>query len=98
MPKFYVRCGKVRHVIDRPNYARAAYDTVMGHVMNDMGGLKTVWEVSHLGFITVVSEKGFRSNVHALFYPTHHILTCEGSFRHFKKQGGDSAQGEPHDK
>lgn len=84
MPKFYVRSGRVRRVIDRADRAKAALDTVKDHIREAGASPKRRQsKLLALGLLTNVSELGFNGKDAAPF-ATHHIMTGEGPFAHYK--------------
>lgn len=72
MPKFYVRSGRFRRVIDRPDAVVAARAAVANHAFDAEGTQSKA--ISQLGLLTFVSERGFRSGDFATFH-THYLLT-----------------------
>lgn len=71
MPKFYVRSGRFRRVIDRSDARRAAFAAVSGHTQGDGRGSSN--RICQLGLITYVSERGFASK-DVVDFKTHYLL------------------------
>jgi len=85
MAKYYVRCGRLRDVLDSRNMEQAAYRVVQTAARSRDGRFLPLSAVKELGLVTSVSERGFRDKA-ATCYPTHFILAEVGPFREFRRR------------
>jgi hypothetical protein len=83
MPKFYVKSGKVRRVIDGTDALAAAYAVIHAHAYTAERRCKGTETIDQLGLMTCVSERGFYSKEREAF-STHSIMVSEGPFERFR--------------
>lgn len=80
MPKFYVKSGQLRRIVDSPDARSAAFKAVQQSAYTSSGRSSPV--IEKLGLFTIVSERGFSSR-HRESFPTHYILVRAGPFEGF---------------
>ncbi len=79
MGKYYVKSGRVRKIVHGPSRKKAALDVIDQETRVCDGELLPIPALSHLGLVTEVSERGFRSK-DTNFYPTHCVMFRTGMF------------------